>query len=63
MARYGQAFKDRVVAGLHRLKIKLSYLKPRVNDYKAFAKRLFRTAKYQLEFSPTGLKDLEVARA
>ncbi len=60
----GSTFKaTTVLAMLHWLKIKPSYSRPRVSDDNAFVESLFRTAKYRPEFSPTGFKDLEAARA
>ena len=52
-----------VLAMLHWLGISSSYSRPRVSDDNAFAKALFRTAKYRPEFPAKGFADLEAAPA
>jgi putative transposase len=52
-----------VLAMLNWLGVKPSYSRPRVSDDNAYAESLFRTAKYQPDFSVKGFADLDAARA
>ncbi len=60
----GSALKaTTVLTMLHWLGGKPSYSRPRVSDDNAYAKALFRTAKYRPEFPAGGFADVEQTRA